>query len=68
MQWFEGWNLCLSHINYNKSGYTIKNFLDVVYVTDYDLKEQQYYAHLIEPKNNSSRRLMLSTERNGIKK
>lgn len=52
--WLEGWNLCLSQINYNKSGFTISKFLDYIIVTDDILKKNTYFSDLINPKNNTS--------------
>ena len=60
VRWFEGWNLCLSHINYNKSGYVLNKFLDIKIITDKELKEQTYFAELIDPANNSSKKLSLN--------
>lgn len=57
--WFEGWNNCLSQLNYNRSGFSIEKFLDITYISQKDLKDQKYYADLIEPANKMSRKLKL---------
>lgn len=57
--WFEGWNHCLSQLNYNRSGFSIEEFLDITYISQNDLKEQKYYADLIDPANKMSRKLKL---------
>jgi len=60
--WFEGWNLALSQINYNKSGYKLKHFIDAVILRPSELSEQQYFADLIHSGNNSAKRLTLKGE------
>ncbi len=60
--WFEGWDLSLSQINYNKSGYSVDPFIDVTYITEDELKEQKYYADLINPANHASKKLALTHE------
>jgi len=57
--WLEGWNLCLSQINYNKSGFTISKFVDYTIVTDEILQKNSYFSELIDPKNNNSKALKL---------
>ncbi len=56
-RWFEGWNLCLAHINYNKSGYFLRRILDVHYASDEEIEKSEYHRQLIDPKNNISRRM-----------
>lgn len=62
--WLEGWNNCLSQINYNKSGYLIERLLDVTILTAADLEEKNYFAEIINPANNNSRRL----DKNSVRK
>ncbi|GAB1369952.1 hypothetical protein MASR1M45_00100 [Candidatus Kapaibacterium sp.] len=57
--WFEGWNLCLSQINYNRSGYFIGKFLDITYISEKDFKDRKYYVDLMDPNNHSSRMLRI---------
>jgi hypothetical protein len=59
--WFEGWNHCLSQLNYNRSGYSIENFLDITFITDDEMKEQKYYSDLMEPANHTSKKMQLKT-------
>lgn len=61
--WLEGWNYCLSQLNYNRSGYSIENFLDVTFISSKDFKEKKYYEDLINPANKSSLRLRLKNEK-----
>ncbi|HHV99334.1 MAG TPA: pyruvate, phosphate dikinase [Clostridiaceae bacterium] len=42
--WLEGWSLCLSEINYLKTGYTTSGLLDVHIVTDGDIKRRTCFA------------------------
>ncbi len=60
--WFEGWNLSLSQVNYNRTGYTVHNFIDVTILTDDELREQKYYSDLINPANHSSKKLTIKAE------
>lgn len=59
LKWFRGWNLCLSHINYNKSGFKLSRFLDINIISETELAEKAYFAELIDPKFNSSKKLIL---------
>jgi len=42
--WLEGWSLCLSEINYLKTGYTTSGLLDVHIVTEGDIKRKTCFA------------------------
>ncbi len=65
MLWFEGWNHCLSQLNYNRSGFSVDNFLDVTFISSQDFKEQKYFVDMINPENKSSLRLRLKNEKIG---
>ncbi|MFP4369080.1 MAG: nucleotidyltransferase family protein [Candidatus Kapaibacterium sp.] len=45
--WLEGWSLCLSEMNQQKTGYETKGLLDIHIVTDKDIDKQDSYATLI---------------------
>lgn len=60
--WIEGWNLALSKINYNKTGYKLDNFIDVNILTQTELNNQKYFAELIAKTNNRAKRLRLMGE------
>ncbi len=62
--WFEGWNHCLSQLNYNRSGYSIENFLDITFITDNEIKEQKYYSDLMEPANHTAKKMQLKANSN----
>jgi tetratricopeptide (TPR) repeat protein len=57
--WLEGWNHCLSQINYNRSGYYISRILDVTYISESEFNERKYYVDLMNPANHSSKKLSL---------
>lgn len=58
--WFEGWNLCLSQINYNRSGYYVEKFLDITYISESQFKDRKYYSDLMNPANHSSKKLSMN--------
>jgi hypothetical protein len=43
-QWFEGWSLSLSEINYLRTGYRTDGLLDVHIITDEDIARRTSYA------------------------
>lgn len=45
--WFEGWSLCLSEMNYLKTGFKTSGLIDLHIITDKDLKERTSYAVMI---------------------
>jgi len=55
--WFDGWNLALSEINFQNSGYRVEKMLDVYILTDKEISQKEYYAHLIDEKANASKKL-----------
>ncbi len=42
--WFEGWSLCLSEINYMRTGIKTQGLLDIHYVTDDDIQNKTSFA------------------------
>jgi pyruvate, water dikinase len=44
LTWLDGWSLCLSHINYIKTGYRTDGLLSVHIITDEDIKNRTSYA------------------------
>jgi hypothetical protein len=42
--WLEGWSLCLSHVNYLKTGYKTDGLLSIHLITDQDIKKKTSYA------------------------
>ena len=45
--WLEGWSLCLSQMNYLRTGYKTDGLLDVHYVTDSDITVHTSWASKI---------------------
>ncbi len=58
-QWFEGWSLSLSEINYLRTGYRTDSLLDVHIVTDDDIAKQTSYAAKIGAVTDAARELLL---------
>jgi predicted nucleotidyltransferase len=46
--WFEGWSLCLSEINFLRTGYKSPGLLDIHYVNDEDIKHKSGFASKID--------------------
>lgn len=44
LSWFEGWSLCLSYLNYLKTGHKTEGLLNVHIVTDKDIRDRTSYA------------------------
>jgi hypothetical protein len=57
--WLEGWSLCLSEMNYLRTGYQSRGLLDVHYVRDADLAAQSSFAAKIGAVTDAARELPL---------
>jgi len=57
--WFEGWSLCLSQMNYLRTGYRTEGLLDVHYVTDGDIAARTSWASKIGAITDPARPLAL---------
>jgi predicted nucleotidyltransferase len=57
--WLEGWSLCLSEMNYLRTGYKTEGLLDVHIVTDEDVSRQTSYAAKIGAITDAARPLPL---------
>ncbi len=44
LAWLEGWSLCLSHVNYLKTGHKTDGLLNIHLVTDQDIRNRTSYA------------------------
>ncbi|NIT57422.1 MAG: hypothetical protein GWN00_14675 [Aliifodinibius sp.] len=44
LNWLEGWSLCLSEINYLRTGYKTNGLLDVHLVTNEDIEKRRSFA------------------------
>ncbi len=58
-QWFEGWSLSLSEINFLRTGYRTDSLLDVHIVTDEDIANRTSYAVKIGAVTDAARELPL---------
>lgn len=58
--WFDAWNMCLSKVNYDKSGYLLKTILDVQIIEDSELEDRKYIADLISNVNHNSLKLKMN--------
>ena len=61
--WLEGWSLCLSQMNYLRTGYKTDGLLDVHYVTDADIAARTSWASKIGAITDPARPLTLARER-----
>ncbi len=56
--WFEGWSHCLAEMNFQKTGYMVKEgLIDLHLVTDGDVENKTSYAVLIDSVNDRARPL-----------
>lgn len=58
-RWFEGWSLCLSELNFLRTGYRTEGLLDVHLVTDEDVERQTSFAAKINAITDPARLLPL---------
>ena len=65
LAWLEGWSLCLSEMNYLRTGVTTPGLLDVHVVTDEELENPSGYAAKIGAVTDAARPLTLETKASG---
>ncbi len=58
-QWLEGWSLCLSEMNYLRTGYKTDGLLDAHVVTDDDIAARTSYAVKIDAVTDAARPLRM---------
>jgi hypothetical protein len=56
-RWLDGWSLCLSEMNYLRTGYATDGLLDVHWVTDEDIAAQRSFAAKIGAVTDAARPL-----------
>jgi len=61
-QWLHGWSLCLSEINFLRTGYKTQGLLDVHLVTDEDIAQRTSFAVKIDAVTDAARPLPVGTE------
>ncbi len=60
--WLEGWSLCLSEMNYLRTGYKSNGLLDVHFVSDEDIQHKRGYAAKIGAVTDAARQLPMKNE------
>ncbi|MEE4259894.1 MAG: PEP/pyruvate-binding domain-containing protein [Bacteroidales bacterium] len=67
--WLEGWSLCLSQINFLRTGNKTEGLLDIHIVTDEDIKKRDSFAIKIGAVSDAARPLPMGTalKKNGLK-
>lgn len=58
--WLDGWSLCLSEINYSRTGYKTQGLLDVHFITDEDIKNNNSYASKINAVTDPAKKLKIN--------
>ena len=61
--WLNGWDLALSEMNYLRTGFKVKKILDVVYLTDEDIKNGNSYAQKINAITDAAKPLVLKSKK-----
>jgi len=64
LSWIEGWSLCLSQINYLRTGCKTDGLIDVHIVTDEDIKNRTSYAVKIGAVTDAARPLVIGKKKN----
>ncbi len=57
--WLEGWSLCLSEINYLRTGYQSQGLLDIHFVSDEEIRKKSGYAAKIGAITDAARELQV---------
>jgi predicted nucleotidyltransferase len=59
LAWLEGWSLCLSEMNFQKTGYKADGLLDIHIITDEDISNKTSFAVKIGATTDAARLLNL---------
>jgi pyruvate,water dikinase len=62
MSWLEGWSLCLSEVNYLRTGHKTEGLLDVHLVTDEDIRNKSSFAVKIGALTDAARLVPMGKE------
>lgn len=65
LTWMEGWSLCLSHINYLRTGQKTSGLINVHIITDRDIRARSSYAVKIGAVTDPARPIPLRRSRSG---
>ena len=60
--WIRGWSLCLSEMNFLKTGYRTDGLIDLHIVTDEDIKHQTPFATKITAISDRARKIPIGKE------
>ena len=60
--WIRGWSLCLSEMNFLKTGYRTDGLIDLHIITDEDIKNQTPFATKITAVSDRARKLPIGKE------
>ncbi len=61
--WFEGWSLCLDEMNYIRTGYKAGGLLDIHYITDEEMDDEEEIAKKFEIlSRNGFKKLLMAKE------
>ena len=61
--WLEGWDQCLTRVNYFNTGHKVDKLLDVHYISDTDIKNKSSYAIKIGALTDPARQLQMKPVR-----
>jgi hypothetical protein len=61
--WFEGWSLCLSEMNYIRTGYKTDGLIDLHIITNEDISNKSSYAVMIGSTENSAKEIRLKSQK-----
>ncbi len=61
LTWLEGWNNCLSEMNYQRTGYKVSGLLDVHLITDEDIRNRTSFATKIGAVSDAARPIAIGT-------
>jgi len=62
LMWLEGWSLCLSRMNYVRTGYKTDGLLDIHLVSDEDVAKKRGYASKIGAVTDAAKQFPLKNQ------
>jgi hypothetical protein len=61
--WLEGWDQCLTRVNYFNTGHKVERLLDIHFISDGDIKNKTSYAIKIGALTDPARQLQMKPVR-----
>ncbi len=58
--WFEGWSLCISEMNYIRTGYKTQGMIDLHIITQQDIEKKSSFAVMLTGSNNAAKEIVLT--------